>query len=143
MPISLKKAIKLGKMKPVEAIKKYAGAFTEPALWRKLRKFAQSLGLKTVYTILLLYYAYVRKETPAWAKRIVIGALGYLLAPIDAIPDLTPFIGYTDDIGVLSFGLVTIAAYVNDEVKNQARDRLKAWFGHIDEQKLAQVDRQL
>ena len=117
--------------------------FSEKGLWSKLKFYARQAGLKTVYTALLLYYAYTRKETPVWAKNIIFGVLGYFLAPIDAIPDLTPIIGYTDDLGVLSFGLVTIACYVNEDVKTNARERLKKWFGEYDVEELAEVDQQL
>jgi uncharacterized membrane protein YkvA (DUF1232 family) len=92
---------------------------------------------------LLLYYAYKRSETPSWAKNIIIGVIGYFIAPIDAIPDLTPFFGYTDDIGILSFGLVTIACYVNEDVKENARQKLHKWFGDYDEDELREVDAQL
>ena len=64
----------------------------------------------------------------------------YFIAPIDALPDLTPIVGYTDDLGVLSFGLVTIACYVNKEVKEKARGKLKDWFGEYDEAELTAVD---
>ncbi len=37
-------------------------------------------------------------------KALVIGALLYFINPIDAIPDLTPYLGFIDDIGVI--GLV-------------------------------------
>jgi uncharacterized membrane protein YkvA (DUF1232 family) len=63
--------------------------------------------------------------------------------PFDALPDLTPIIGYTDDLGVLSFGLVTIAAYVNDEVRIKARLKLRDWFGEINAEELSEVDEQL
>jgi len=96
-----------------------------------------------VYTALLLYYAYKRRETPLWARNIIIGAIGYFLAPIDSIPDLTPLLGYTDDIGVLSFGLVAIASYVNMDVKINARKKLKEWFGSIDLESLKTVDSRL
>ena len=122
---------------------KYADQFTESKLWGKLARFARTAGLKVVYTALLLFYAYRRKETPNWAKNVVLGTLGYFLAPIDALPDLTPFLGYTDDFGVLSFGLVIIAGYVNSEVKEKARARLKSWFGHVDPEELAEVDNQI
>jgi len=78
-----------------------------------------------------------------WAKNIVLGVLGYLITPIDFIPDLTPIIGYTDDIGVLSFGLVTIACFVNDEVRTQSRNQLGKWFSKLDEETIAEVDQQL
>lgn len=99
--------------------------------------------MKAVYSVLLLYYAYRRSDTPIWAKRIIIGVLGYFISPIDALPDLTPILGYTDDLGVLSFGLVTIAAYVNDEVRITARKKLRDWFGEFNVEDLQEVDKQL
>ncbi|MEM9918333.1 MAG: YkvA family protein [Bacteroidota bacterium] len=126
-----------------DLLKKYADKFSESSFWQKTKFYAQQAGIKTVYTALLLFYAYRRKETPAWAKHIIIGALGYFLALFDAIPDLTPIIGYTDDVGVLGFGLVTVAAYVNDEVRQNARERIKKWFGQVDESQLEAVDKQL
>jgi uncharacterized membrane protein YkvA (DUF1232 family) len=121
----------------------YIGKFSENRFWNKLRNYARQAGLKTVYAALLLFYAYRRKDTPYWAKNIVLGTLGYFLSPIDAVPDLTPIIGYTDDIGVLAFGLVTIAAYVNQEVKEKAKGQLHRWFGTYDEDELAEVDAKL
>ena len=110
---------------------------------KKIQHFAKQAGLKVVYSVLLLFYAYRRTDTPLWAKRIIIGVLGYFISPIDMLPDLTPIIGYTDDLGVLSFGLVTIAAYVNDEVRIKARQKLRGWFGEFDVEELKEVDRQL
>ncbi len=122
---------------------KYKEFFSENRLFRKLKQFARNAGIKTVYTVLLLFYAYRRKETPAWAKRIILGAIGYFISPIDAIPDLTPLIGYTDDLSILSFGLVTIACFVNKEVKIKAKTKLKDWFGAYDEEELSEIDKQL
>ncbi len=117
--------------------------FSESRFWEKLKHFATAAGLKTVYTALLLYYAYRRKETPAWAKRLVLGVLGYFIMPIDVIPDLGFLIGYTDDLGVLSFALVTIAGFVNAEVRANARERLATWFPTADEAILSEVDKKL
>ena len=87
-----------------------------------------------------MYYAFRRKETPSWAKRIVLGALVYLLSPIDAIPDLAPLIGYTDDMSVLFYGLVLIAAYINPDVRASAFRTLESWIGSVDRDQLKQVD---
>lgn len=101
------------------------------------------IGQKTVYAVMLMVYAFRRKETPLWAKNIIVGALGYFLAPFDAIPDLTPILGYTDDLGVLSFGLVTIASYINSDVRIRARKQLKVLFGEVDLDLLESVDARL
>ena len=115
----------------------------EKKFWQKLTNYAKTAGQKTVYTALLLYYSFRRKETPRWAKGVVIGALGYFVSPIDGIPDLTPFLGYTDDLGVMMLGLVTISAYINEEVRKNAKEQLQKWFGSADEELMAEVDSQL
>lgn len=121
----------------------YAKRFSEGRLLKKIQKFAKDAGLKVVYSVLLLFYAYRRSDTPVWAKRIIIGVLGYFISPIDMLPDLTPILGYTDDLGVLSFGLVTIAAYINDDVRITARKKLQDWFGHFNVEELVEVDQKL
>ncbi len=118
-------------------------SFSKNDFWRRMQSIARGVGQKSVYTILLLYYSFTRKETPHWAKNIIIGVLGYLLMPFDAIPDLTPIIGYTDDIGVLAFGLVTVACYVNQDVRAKAREQLQKWFGEVDEAQIEEVHKQL
>jgi uncharacterized membrane protein YkvA (DUF1232 family) len=49
-------------------------------------------------------------------------------------------LGYTDDLGVLSFGLVLIAGYINNEVRGNARKQMTKWFGEINENELDEVD---
>lgn len=123
-----------------DIIKKYTPNFSEGGLWKKMNHYAKKAGTKAVYSVLLLFYAYKRKETPAWAKRMIIGTLGYLISPIDFIPDLSPFIGYSDDLTLISFSLVTIAGFINKEVKSQAKDKLGEWFDTYDEGDLAEID---
>jgi uncharacterized membrane protein YkvA (DUF1232 family) len=124
-------------------IKKYAVFFSESNFWNTVQSYAKKIGVQSVYSSLLLFYAFKRKETPAWAKNIIIGVLGYLIAPIDLIPDLTPFIGYTDDLGVLGIGLVAIASYINDSVKLQAKTTLKVWFRNYDASEIENIDQKL
>ncbi len=108
-----------------------------------LRKKIKHLSHSLLYVSLLMYYAFRRKETPAWAKRIVMGAFVYLFLPLDAIPDLAPIIGYTDDMGVMFYSLVLIAAYINQDVRVSARQTLEAWNGPADENILKQIDDRL
>lgn len=121
----------------------YRRFFSRLALLKKTKRLAKRLGTGALYSILLLYYAYRRKETPSWAKRTILGILGYFIAPIDAIPDLTPIVGYTDDLAIIAFGLVAIAAYINDEVRGKARTKVEQWLGDIDEDEIKKVDKQL
>lgn len=108
-----------------------------------IRRAFRRMGQQAVYSVLLMTHAYRNKEVPPWAKRIIIGSLGYVLAPIDAVPDLSPIIGYTDDIGVLSFGLVTIASYINQDVRIAARRDVKRLFGDLDMASIQEIDSKL
>jgi len=91
-------------------------------------QFLDKLSTKGLYIILLLYYTYQSKEVPSWSKKIIIGSLAYLLNPIDAIPDLTPILGMTDDLSVLAFGLVTIACYISDDIREKAEKKLRYYL---------------
>ncbi len=126
-----------------DKINRHRKDYADPDFWTKLQRFACKMGLQVVYAALLMYYAYRNPKTPFWAKQIILGTLGYLIAPIDGIPDLTPFLGYTDDLGVLSFGLMTIAIHIDEQVRDQAQQRLSDWFGDVEDDDLARIDDRL
>ena len=106
-----------------------------------LKRYMGQLSTQGVYAALLLYNAWSSKSTPSWAKNIIVGALAYFLSPIDGIPDLTPFIGMTDDIGLMSFSLVTIACYIDDEVRAKAYQQLlKLMNNNVDIEAVRDVD---
>ena len=109
-------------------------------LFEKLNQYYKQAGYKVTYIVLLLFYAYRNAETPSWAKRIILGAIIYFISPIDAIPDLSPLIGYTDDVGLLGYGLVSISVYINDEVKINARKRFWKYYPSIPLEKLVRID---
>lgn len=95
---------------------------------QKISKYGRKAGAKVVYGVLLMYFAFRRKDTPKWAKGTILGSIAYFLSPLDFIPDLTPVLGFTDDLGVLLTGLVTIASYINDDVRIKAMAKMDTWF---------------
>ncbi|MFZ1457813.1 MAG: DUF1232 domain-containing protein [Saprospiraceae bacterium] len=101
------------------------------------------LGTRLAYSVLLMIYAYQSEKTPSWAKKIIIGAIAYLLSPFDGMPDLTPVIGFTDDLGVISFGLVAIACYIDEDVRTKAREKIHKLLKDIDDKELEAVDAKL
>ena len=107
---------------------------------RQVRQYLRSAGMKVVYAALLLYFAYHAPDTPSWAKRIILGSIAYLLAPIDIVPDLTPFLGFTDDFGILMFGLVSVAGHIDQQTRKQAQTQMKSWFRGIDSNTFQEVD---
>lgn len=102
--------------------------FEEASFWDKIVNNAKTAGKEVIEKGLWLYYAAERRETPVWAKTVIYGALAYFVMPLDAIPDVAPVVGYTDDLGAIAAALATCAAYINQEVKDLATGKLADWF---------------
>lgn len=51
--------------------------------------------------------------TPNHMKALIIGAIGYIIFPLDLIPDITPLVGYTDDLSSVASIVAGVAAYTN------------------------------
>ena len=114
---------------PGRELVRYRESYSERRFWRKLGRFARTAGREVVEKALCLFYAAQRPETPAWARAVAVGALGYFILPADAVPDIAPVIGYSDDLGVLGVALATIAVHVDEQVRYRARQTLRRWFG--------------
>lgn len=113
----------------------YSKEYSESSFWDKVKKFASKAGSKVIYTALKLYYTMQSPDTPAWAKAVIIGALGYFIAPIDVIPDPTPVVGFADDLGVLAAATATVITSITPAIKAEAKRKTKEWFrdSEIDE----------
>jgi uncharacterized membrane protein YkvA (DUF1232 family) len=103
-------------------------SFDDTGFWNKVTTFAKAAGREVIEKALWLYFAAQRPETPLWAKTAIYGALAYFVMPLDAIPDIVPLAGYTDDLAALAAALASVAMYVDDDVKERAQAKLSAWF---------------
>jgi uncharacterized membrane protein YkvA (DUF1232 family) len=115
--------------KKMKSIASYARYYSEPAFLQKLAKAALKAGKQLVRKALCLYFAALAPETPAWAKAVMLGALGYFILPLDLIPDAIPGIGYADDLGVVLAAAATVSAHITDEHRRRADETLARWFG--------------
>ena len=80
-----------------------------------------------VYLALLLYYAATSDDMPLHHKMSLLGALAYLVMPVDLIPDFLPG-GYTDDMAALWAAYQLVKDNITDAVKAQALRKLQDWF---------------
>jgi uncharacterized membrane protein YkvA (DUF1232 family) len=103
--------------------------YSEGRLWRKLARYARKAGRQVVEKVLWLYFVLQKPETPAWAKAIIIGALAYFVWPADAVPDVIPAGGYSDDLGVLATAVASVAMYIDADVRGKTREKMNGWFG--------------
>ena len=120
--------------------KKYAEYYSKESLWNKLKLNARKAGVKVVYAALILFYAMESKNVGLKTKVSIAAALGYFILPTDAIFDLTPLIGYSDDLGVLLFVLSQVASSITPEVKEKARQKVDEWFGTVDPADIAEIE---
>jgi uncharacterized membrane protein YkvA (DUF1232 family) len=113
----------------LEQDNKFSSQYSENNFWDKVKKYAKSAGEEVLETALKLYYAATDPDTPTWARTTMFAALGYFIAPLDAIPDAIPAAGFSDDLGVLVAAAATVAANLKEEHSEKARETLKKWLG--------------
>ncbi len=97
--------------------------------WRKLRGMVAIAGRKTLFSSLVLFNCLKDRDTPAWARGVIVGALGYLILPSDLIPDMIPGAGYGDDWSTIVVALGTVAAYIKETHKVRAKEQIEKLFG--------------
>lgn len=109
-------------------LSKYADNYSEENLLHKISKFGAHIGLELLYKVAQLWCVLQKPEVPAKDKALIMGALGYLISPLDFIPDLTPVLGYSDDLMAITFALLKVQGYIDDEVKAEAKALLAKVF---------------
>ena len=116
----------------------YADKFSAKGFVEKISRIAKRAGAKLVYAALVLFYTLQSKEVSYKDKDMIIGALGYLISPLDVLPDAIPIVGLSDDLTVLLFVINKIWVEVPEEVKTRAKEKLSDWF---DEDELEEVEK--
>ena len=94
----------------------YSNKFTNSDFVEKISKVAKRAGAKLVYVALILYYTLQSDKVSAKDKAMIIGALGYLISPVDIMPDAIPIVGLSDDLTVLLFVLKKVWLDVPEDV---------------------------
>lgn len=109
-------------------LNKYKEKFTKNDFIEKIQRIAKRAGAKLVYAALILYYSIDSDKVSFKEKAIIIGALGYLITPLDIMPDAIPLAGLGDDLGVLIYVLQKVWSNIDEETKQKAKDKLSQWF---------------
>ena len=114
----------------------YSNKFSKKEFAEKITRIAKRAGAKLVYAALILYYTLQSDKVSKSDKAFIIGALGYMISPIDVIPDAIPIAGLTDDLAVLLYVLKKVWSGIYPEIVEQAKKRLTRWF---DEDEIAEI----
>ena len=115
----------------------YANRFSQSDFVEKISRIAKRAGAKLVYAPLILYYTLQSDKVSKTDKAIIIGALGYMISPLDVIPDAIPIAGLTDDLAVLLYVLKKVWTDIDPAIMDQAKKRLSKWF---DEEEIAEIN---
>jgi uncharacterized membrane protein YkvA (DUF1232 family) len=95
--------------------------------WRKAVRVAARLPFAE--DLLAAYYCAFDRATPMHVKAALFGALAYFVLPFDFMPDILPFLGFTDDAAVLLTAVRMVAGHLRPEHRDAARaalERMKA-----------------
>ena len=106
----------------------YASKFSQSEFAEKISRIAKRAGSKLVYSALILYYTLQSDKVSKSDKAIIIGALGYMISPLDVIPDVIPIAGLTDDMAVLLYVLKKVWTGIDPEIVALAKEKLSKWF---------------
>jgi uncharacterized membrane protein YkvA (DUF1232 family) len=115
----------------------YANKFSQSEFVEKISRIAKRAGAKLVYAALILFYTLQSDRISVKNKALIIGALGYMISPLDVVPDAIPIVGLGDDLAVLLYVLKKVWTDVDPSIKERARERLNKWF---DEDEIAEID---
>jgi uncharacterized membrane protein YkvA (DUF1232 family) len=92
--------------------------------WRKLRPIVARIPFAE--DLLAAYYCAFDRQTPLAVKGTLVAAIAYFVLPADAIPDVLPVIGFTDDAAVLAAALRMVASHITPEHRGLAQEKLRA-----------------
>ncbi|MCZ2259667.1 YkvA family protein [Sporosarcina sp. G11-34] len=113
---------------PEVSMKNMENHYSDRKFWDKVKKYGEQIGKKTVYYSLLLFYAAKSPSVPKSSKMIIIGALSYLIFPVDLIPDFIPVVGLADDAAVIATAVYKVVSHLDDGIKSKAKQKLNSLF---------------
>lgn len=110
-------------------LQKYEQHYNDSNFLDKVTKYGKLIGINALYKAVQLWFVLQKPDVPASTKAVIMGALGYLIAPLDFLPDLMPVLGYTDDFVAITFALIKVQGYIDEEVERKSKNLLAKIFG--------------
>lgn len=70
-------------------------------------------------------------RVPWYAKVFAVFIIGYILSPIDLIPDFVPIIGYVDDSILVPAAIILLIKMIPGEVMDECSERAVSHHGRM------------
>ena len=123
-----------------ELVSKYEKNHDEKSFWNKIKKFGSKIGVAPIYLVFLLYHSIKSSSISMVNKAPILGALGYFISFIDIVPDVTPLVGYCDDMSVVIGALALIATQITEEIREKAKNSTRNIFPTITDDEFSVID---
>ncbi len=85
---------------------------------------AMASKLPFVRDMMAGYYCMLDGRTPAMIKASIVVPLVYFVMPIDAIPDIIPVVGFTDDLAAWAGAFKIFGSHIREDHYRMADDLL-------------------
>ena len=92
------------------------------SFWRKASQVAAQIPFAE--ELLAAYYCAFDRNTSTKVKATLAAAIAYFVLPFDAIPDMLPLVGFTDDAAVLAISIKLVADHILPLHRDLARNAL-------------------
>jgi uncharacterized membrane protein YkvA (DUF1232 family) len=90
--------------------------------WKKLLRYSGRVPFAE--EVATAWYCVADPTTPGRVRGVLLAAMAYFVAPVDAIPDILPAIGFTDDATVLAIAIAMVARSIKPRHREMARAAL-------------------
>lgn len=107
---------------------RYAEHYNESDFWKKLQSISTGSVADIWEKALLLREVLLDSGTPLYLKASAVSVLGMFVWPLDMIPDFTPVFGFADDLAVMTAVLLSVDAFVSDDLRERARQRMPSYL---------------
>lgn len=100
----------------------YARHYSDRGFWSVIRRYQSRIPF--LRDALALFYCLKDPATATWVRVAIVGALGYLVLPVDLIPDFIPLVGWADDAAVIA----AVLGYVRSQIKEEHWAQADEWL---------------
>lgn len=100
----------------------------EVGFWKRHSQKIKAQVQDMKWSVLALYLARKDPRIPLKSKIVIVIAVGYILSPIDLIPDFIPVIGLLDDVIIVPALVGYAVKSIPSEILNDYKEKAKVEF---------------
>jgi uncharacterized membrane protein YkvA (DUF1232 family) len=90
--------------------------------WGRLKRVAKRIPFTE--DLLAAWFCARDPATPRRVRLTLLAAIGYFVLPLDALPDIMPFLGFTDDAAVIAAVIAAVASSITPAHREKARQAM-------------------